>query len=31
MKNNGSGTVYFHPGGNTSTATMQLLEIAGWL
>jgi hypothetical protein len=29
MKNNGSGTVYFHPGGTTSTATMQLLEIAG--
>jgi hypothetical protein len=29
MKNNGSGTVYFHPGGTTSTATMQLLEIQG--
>ena len=29
MKNNGSGTVYFHPGGTDSTATMQLLEIAG--
>ena len=29
MKNNGSGTVYFHPGGTTSTATMQLMEIAG--
>ena len=24
-----SGTGYFHPGGTTSTATMQLLEIAG--
>ena len=24
-----SGTAYFHPGGTTSTATMQLLEIAG--
>ena len=29
MKNHGSGTVYFHPGGSTSTATMQLSEIAG--
>ena len=29
MKNNGSGTVYFHPGSNTSTATMQLMEIQG--
>ena len=29
MKTNGLGTVYFHPGGTTSTATMQLLEIAG--
>jgi hypothetical protein len=29
MRTNGLGTVYFHPGGTTSTATMQLLEIAG--
>jgi len=29
MRTNGTGTVYFHPGGTDSTATMQLSEIAG--
>ena len=29
MKNNGSGTVYFNPGGSDNMATIQLLEIEG--